>query len=162
MMGDDMAVRSGGMYGNPESQYTMARPSSSGSSPTFSPYQMFGKMVRAGIGMDAAVVQSGYEINQANLNLEALRKEREYNIENFEQNMADVLASNKMSFYASGLDLSSGTAANVMAANQGAMQKDLSMMAYNYDIQERNIKNAKKASKDRFKSNIISSVASIF
>ena len=108
------------------------------------------------------MTQNAYEEKQANLNLAALKKEREYNIENYEQLMADTLASNKLSFYSSGLDLSSGSAMSVMMSNQSALQRDLSMMNYNYEMRERSLENEKKASKDRLKGSIISSVASMF
>lgn len=160
MMGDEMAVRSGGMYGNPESNYTLATPSSGASG--FSPVAFAGKMFRVGASISAAMTQNAYEEKQANLNLAALKKEREYNIENYEQLMADTLASNKLSFYSSGLDLSSGSAMSVMMSNQSALQRDLSMMNYNYEMRERSLENEKKASKDRLKGSIISSVASIF
>ena len=98
-MGDDMAIRSGGMYGRPESKYTVATPStSSGSSAS-----VYGGVLKAGAGIFSAVQNYKTTTEQLNLNLEALQKERLYNVANFKQKMADTLASNKMSFYSSGI-----------------------------------------------------------
>ena len=169
MMGDEMAIRSGGMYGNPESQYTFAQPSSGGTSGFggggFSPIAVAGKLFN--IGQNIAAINSQYatEELQANLNLQALKEEREYNVKNFEQYMADTLASNKMSFYSSGLDISSGSAQDVMLNNQRALNEDLVRMTHNYDIQERNIREGMKASKSKRtaeSASAIASVASIF
>lgn len=159
MMGDDMAIRSGGMYGNPESKYTIATPSEPKS--WMSNASTYGGLLKAGAGMYSAITSYGAEMKQAHLNLESLRKERAYNVENFKQNMADTLAKNKMSFYASGLDMS-GTAMAVTMGNQSAMQDELNMMEYNYDIQEKNIKNSMKAAKRNLIGGIVGSVASVF
>lgn len=160
MMGDEMAVRSGGMYGNPESSYTLATPSSSGS--WVSSAASYGKVLKAGVGMYSALQGYKYAQKQASLNLESLRKEREYNIKNYEQNMADILATNKMSFYTSGLDLSSRTVTGMMETNRAALQEDLDMMKYNYDVEERSIQNQMKANKRKLVGDMVSSVVSIF
>lgn len=159
MMGDDMAIRSGGMYGNPESKYTIATPSEPNS--WMSNASTYGGLLKAGAGMYSAMQNYKYQQKQAELNLESLRKERAYNVENFKQNMADTLAKNKMSFYASGLDMS-GSAMAVTMSNQAAMRDELNMMEYNYDIQEKNIKNSMKAAKRNLIGGIVGSVASVF
>jgi hypothetical protein len=159
MMGDDMAVRSGGMYGRPESKYTIATPSQPSS--WMDSAATYGKVFKAGASMYSSLQNYKYQQKQAELNLEALQKERLYNVANFKQHMADTLASNKMSFYASGLDMT-GTAMAVTMGNQAALRDDLNMMEYNYDIQERNIKNSQKAAKRQLTGGIISSVASVF
>lgn len=160
MMGDEMAVRSGGMYGNPESSYTLATPSSSGS--WMSSAAPYGKVLKAGVSMYSALQSYKYSQKQSELNLEALQKEKLYNIENFEQKMADVLAGNKMSFYMSGVDYSSGTGARMLESNRYALQQDLDMMKYNYETREKSIRNEMKANKRNLTANIIGSVASIF
>lgn len=160
MMGDDMAIRSGGMYGNPESKYTIATPSTPSS--WMSNASIYGSLFKAGAGMFSAISNYNYEQTQAKLNLESLRKERDYNVANFKQQMADTLASNKMSFYSSGLDIKSGTAQDVINSNRHALQQDLAMMEYNYAIQEKNIKNSMKASKRNLIGNVVGSVASVF
>lgn len=159
MMGDDMAIRSGGMYGNPESKYTIATPSEPSS--WMSNASTYGSLFKAGAGMFSAISNYKYEQKQARLNLESLRKERDYNVANFKQQMADTLASNKTSFYASGLDMS-GTAMAVTMGNQSALRDELNMMEYNYAIQEKNIKNSMKASKRNLIGNVVGSVASVF
>lgn len=159
-MGDDMAIRSGGMYGRPESQYTIAMPSSSGS--WMSNASTYGGVLKAGFSMFSSLQNYKYEQKQANLNLEALRKEREYNVANFKQSMADTLAQNKMSFYASGLDYSTGTAQSVIMGNQSALRDELNMMEYNYAMKEKSLKNSKKASERNLVSNMIGSALSIF
>ena len=159
MMGDDMAIRSGGMYGNPESKYTIATPSEPSS--WMSNASTYGGLLKAGAGMFSAISNYKYEQKQARLNLESLRKERDYNVANFKQQMADTLASNKTSFYASGLDMS-GTAMAVTMGNQSALRDELNMMEYNYAIQEKNIKNSMKASKRNLIGNVVGSVASVF
>lgn len=155
-----MAIRSGGMYGRPESQYTIAMPSSSGS--WMSSASTYGSVLKAGFGMFSSLQNYKYEQKQANLNLEALRKEREYNVANFKQSMADTLAQNKMSFYASGLDYSTGTAQSVIMGNQSALRDELNMMEYNYAMKEKSLKNSKKASERNLMSNMIGSALSIF
>lgn len=147
MMGDDIAIRSGGMYGNPESKYTLATPTSNfGGVSAFSSALKFGRFA---LDAYSASKESQFAQKQGRLDLEALYKERDYNVANFKQQMADTLASNKMSFYASGLDYRYGTAQNVIKSNQTALQNDLEIMKYNYDIQERNIKNNMKAASRR-------------
>ena len=160
MMGDEMAVRSGGMYGNPESSYTLATPSSGGS--WMSSAASYGKVLKAGVSMYSALQGYKYSQKQSELNLEALQKEKLYNIENFEQKMADVLAGNKMSFYMSGIDYSSGTGARMLESNRYALQQDLDMMKYNYETKEKSIRNEMKANKRNLTANMIGSVASIF
>lgn len=158
MMGDDIAIRSGGMYGRPESQYTLARPSnssftwSSTSAPGFaSPFNVITKGIAAGINWE-------YKQDQLSNELKALNKEKQYNVKNFQQMMADTLASNKMSFYASGLEHGYGTAFNVTESNQRALKDDFNMMLYNYKIKEKNIHNAEKAADRQIVGDIISSV----
>lgn len=146
MMGDDMAIRSGGMYGASESAFTLATPSSGFGGAGFGGLLNFGK---GALGMYSAYKEGRYAYQQGKLDLEALYKERDYNIANFKQQMADTLASNKMSFYASGLDYKYGTPQNVIKSNQTALQNDLEIMKYNYDIKERNIRNEMEASSRR-------------
>lgn len=141
MMGDEMAVRSGGMYGNPESQYTLARPSSG-----FDYGQAFsaaGQIASAGGGIGSAIMKG----RQISSNIGSLIAEKNYNIKNYEQRIADTLASNKMSFYASGLDTNSGTPVDVMEQNRLAMEEDLARMAGDYIEKEKNLKRAKRASR---------------
>lgn len=154
-----MAIRSGGMYGRPESKYTVATPSAPSS--WMNNASTYGSVFKAGAGMYSSMVNYKYQQKQSELNLEALQKERLYNVANFKQQMADTLASNKMSFYSSGLDMT-GTAMAVTMGNQEALRDELNMMEYNYDIQERNIRNSQKAAKRQLVGNMIGSVASVF
>ena len=93
--------------------------------------------------------------------LESLRKEREYNLANFQQRIADTFAMNKASFYASGLDFS-GTALSVARENKRALTKDMRMMEYNYNVQEESLKEKQRASRNRLIGDIASSVLSAF
>ncbi len=161
MMGDDMAIRSGGMYGNPESAYTIARPVSNtqGFGEAITPMARFAK---ASLSITNAI--SNYETMQGQIDtdLATLRREKEYNVKNYKQNIADVMARNKMSFYASGLDIKSGTAQDVILGNRQAMEEDLGMMIHNYDIQEHTLKQKRKALRGNLVGDIASSVLSAF
>ena len=92
MMGDDMAIRSGGMYGNPAS------------SGGITPVARFAKM---GLNIGAAYGEYVANTMQIDRDLRALRREKEYNVKNFQQNMADTLSSNKLTLYESGLHIHS-------------------------------------------------------
>lgn len=97
--------------------------------------------VIGGIGrMQSAREQAKAQISQINNNIAALMEEKVYNTQNYQQFIADQLASNKMSFYASGLDYSSGTAKDVIMANKAASTADMNMMIRNYDTQIKNLK----------------------
>jgi hypothetical protein len=94
-----------------------------------------------GIGrVESAKAQTQAQIEQVNNNIAALMREKSYNVQNYQQFIADQLASNKMSFYASGLDYSSGTARDVIMANKAASTADMNMMVQNYDTQIKNLK----------------------
>lgn len=159
MMGDDMAIRSGGMYGNPESQYTLAQPTSSFS--WGSALQTGGSVLKAGVGMASAIMNYGATAKQLSMDLQSLAKEREYNVANYKQNIADTFAKNKASFYASGLDFS-GTAKSVAEENRRAMTEDLRMMEYNYDMRKKSLKQQQKANERNLYTGIASSVLSVF
>lgn len=161
MMGDDMAIRSGGMYGNPESAYTIARPVSftQASGGGITSVTRFAKM---GLNIGAAYGEYLANTMQIDKDLRALRREKEYNVKNFQQKMADTLASNKMSFYASGLDIKSGTAQDVMISNREALQEDLEMLTYNYGVQEEALKRRRRDLKSKLALDVGSSVLSMF
>ena len=159
MMGDDMAIRSGGMYGNPESNYTLAKPVSStgwGSS-----LQTYGSVLKAGAGMFSSLMSYGAQQKQTEMDLQTLQKEKLYNLKNFQQTIADTFAKNKASFYASGLDFT-GTALSVARENRRALTEDMRMMEYNYEMQERSLREKQKANKRNLYSNIAGSVLSVF
>ena len=140
-MGDDMAIRSGGMYGNPESVYTNAMPVSRFSG-AGSRVGKFGSILNMfGTGVNAVA-----DIKQLREKERTLEDEKQYNLKNYQQVIADTLAKNKMSFYSSGLDIHSGTAQDVMLSNTRALQEDMGIMQRNYDVQ---IENAKEAARAR-------------
>lgn len=93
-----------------------------------------------------------------NSSIRALKKERDYNIKNFRQGMADTLAANKMSFYASGLE-QEGTALNITTSNQIALGEDLKYMedVYKQELHQLNVQ--KKANKRALIGNVVGSVA---
>lgn len=160
MMGDDMAIRSGGMYGNPESKYTLATPVSRGSS-WAGGLQTAGSVLKAGAGIFGSVMQYGAERKQSEMDLRTLQMEKLYNLKNFQQTIADTFAQNKASFYASGLDFT-GTALSVARENKRALTEDMRMMEYNYNMKEKSIRESQKASERNLWGNIASSVLSIF
>ena len=80
------------------------------------------------------------EGKQLGLNLKSLLDEKKYNLQNFQQRIADTIASNKMSFYSSGLDINSGTAASVMRSNENALLADYGMMERDYETREKSLR----------------------
>lgn len=159
MMGDDMAIRSGGMYGNPESAYTIAKPTAGTS--WAGGLQTAGSVLKAGAGMFGSLMAYGAQQKQTEMDLQTLQKEKLYNLKNFQQTIADTFAMNKASFYASGLDFT-GTALSVARENKRALTEDMRMMEYNYDMQERSLREKQKANKRNLYTNIASSVLSVF
>lgn len=159
MMGDDMAIRSGGMYGNPESKYTLANPNVGSS--WAGGLQTVGSVFKAGAGMFGSLLSYGAQQKQTEMDLQTLQKEKLYNLKNFEQTIADTFAKNKASFYASGLDFT-GTALSVARENRRALTEDMRMMEYNYEMQERSLREKQKANKRNLYSNIAGSVLSVF
>jgi hypothetical protein len=144
MMGDEMAVRSGGMYGNPESSFTNAMPSSSfgGAGTVFSG---MGQL----LNMWGTAVKHKAEMKQLRNNQRLLELEKQYNLENFQQKIADTVAENKMSFYSSGLDIA-GSAQDVITSNRRALEKDMGIMQRNYDVQIENLQRQQKAKRIGF------------
>lgn len=165
MMGDDMAIRSGGMYGNPESAYTIARPivnsTGFGGSGMGAGLSWVAKGAKISMGLVGAGLQYNAEMSQITRDLETLRKEREYNLTNFKQRIADTFAMNKASFYASGLDFT-GTALSVARENKRALTKDMRMMQYNYQAQEESLKEKESAARHNRIANIASSILGAF
>ena len=163
-MGDDMAIRSGGMYGNPESAYTIARPriSGFGGGGFGAGLSWIATGARIGLGIGSALGNYWSRQSQIDKDLQTLRREKEYNVKNYKQNIADVMARNKMSFYASGLHIKSGTAQDVILGNKQAMEEDLGMMVHNYDIQEQTLKQKRKALRGNLVEDIASSVVNAF
>lgn len=144
MMGDEMAVRSGGMYGNPESQYTLATPSS-GFGGAGTVVSSMGKLAN----MWGTAVAHKAEQRQLRNNQRLLELEKQYNLENFQQKIADTVAENKMSFYSSGLDIA-GSAQDVITSNRRALEKDMGVMQRNYDVQIENLQAKRKANRIKF------------
>lgn len=144
MMGDEMAVRSGGMYGNPESQYTLATPSS-GFGGAGTVVSSMGKLAN----MWGTSVAHKAEMRQLRNNQRLLELEKQYNLENFQQKIADTVAENKMSFYSSGLDIA-GSAQDVITSNRQALEKDMGVMQRNYDVQIENLQAKKRAKRIGF------------
>lgn len=160
MMGDDMAVRSGGMYGNPESQYTLAQPSSGGSWANYG--SAFGRIVKTGLNLYANRETYKARSKQLAMDYAAVQEEKNYNLRNYSQYIADTLANNKMSFYASGLDINSGTPANVLESNRVAMTEDWQMMKKNYNRELARIESQQKANKRTYLINQASAILSVF
>lgn len=141
-MGDDMAIRSGGMYGNPESAYTLAKPVAGAA--MASGIKMAGAAISAGAGMIGGIIGYNAQMKQIQTNLQVLQQEKQYNLKNYKQAIADTFAQNKASFYASGLDFT-GTALSVARENKRAMTEDMRMMEYNYDMQKKSLNQQRRA-----------------
>lgn len=90
--------------------------------------------------------------------IKALKAERDYNVKNFRQGMADTLAANKMSFYSSGLE-QKGTAQQVTASNLNALQDDLKYMQDTYEQQIKQLKIQQKANKRKLIGDIVGTTA---
>ena len=112
---------------------------------------MFGGPVGAAVGIAGSLIGGFGRVKSANAQIDAqlmqiendimaLNAEKAYNVKNYQQFIADQLASNKISFYSSGLDYTSGTARNVIESNRKASVEDMNMMARNYDTQIKNLK----------------------
>lgn len=160
MMGDEMAVRSGGMYGNPESNYTLATPSSMSSWRGYAGTAT--SFVKAGLNLYANRQAYKAQSKQLAMDYASIQEEKTYNLRNYEQYISDTLANNKMSFYASGLDINSGTPANVLESNKVAMTEDWQMMRRNYNRQLASIENQQKANKRTHLVNQASAILSVF
>lgn len=159
-MGDEMAIRSGGMYGNPESQYTKAMPSSGGSWQSYG--SAFGSFAKMGLNLYGNREAYKATSKQLAMDYAAIQEEKNYNLRNYSQQIADTLASNKMSFYASGLDINSGTPSSVLESNRLAMTEDWQMMKKNYDRQLASIANQQKANKRTHLINQASAILGVF
>jgi hypothetical protein len=160
MMGDDMAIRSGGMYGNPESAYTVAKPISNFGSMrgglTFA-----GRFGKAALNLSGTILDYQATSKQIAQDLETLRREKEYNVKNFQQRIADTFAMNKASFYASGLDFS-GTAKAVTLANKQALSEDLQITIANYGAQEKTLRAKQSANMRNLWGGVADSIISMF
>lgn len=159
MLGDDMAILSGGMYGNPESAYTSAIPGSVSATGAYKRAAGVGlKTVDAGLNMFGALKDYGANAKQIQANINALREEKAYNVKNYQQYIADQLASNKFSFYSSGLDINTGTARAVIEANRAASTEDMNMMIRQYDTDLKSLKEKRKANETNLMFNMASTV----
>lgn len=146
MIGDDMAVLSGGMYGASESDYTRAIPSFISQAGKNAIYAGAGaKILGRGVGLFGIATSARAENKQYNANIRALQEEKRYNVANYEQYIADMIASNKMSFYSSGLDYNTGTARDVIENNRQAATADMNRMIKNYDTQIKSLKQQRDA-----------------
>ena len=139
-----MAILSGGMYGNPESQYTRAMPIGL-SDKIMSGVSIGGNILNAGLSFYKKGL--GYKAidEQIGADLLALEVEKAYNVKNYKQSIADTLASNKISFYSSGLDINTGTARSVIESNRSAGIDDMQQMINMYDTKIKNLKDQRNA-----------------
>jgi len=93
-----------------------------GSASLFSPI-----MAGVGVGMSLIgnVLGNSAKNKQIDSSIRALRSELGWNTKIMQQNMVDTMASNKMSFWGSGLQIGSGTAAKVIENNQQVLGNEL-------------------------------------
>ena len=148
MVGDsNMYGKSGGMYGNPALIGSVTDPMQVMSANNQIPIGGFGVVgkVVSGIGrVGEAMATAQSQIDQLSNNIHALEVEKAYNVKNYKQQIADTLASNKISFYSSGLDINTGTARNVIESNRTAGLEDLEQMEANYTMQIKNLQTQRK------------------
>ena len=156
-----MYGKSGGMYGNPSLIGSATDPmqvmSASNQIPTGNLGLVAG-IVGTGAKMFGAL--QGYKAKQKQneIDYQTLMRERDYNIKNYEQFIADQLASNKISFYASGLDYKTGSARAVIESNRAASTEDMNVMKYNYDMKLKSLKEQRKANEYGLITDMISTV----
>ena len=129
---------------------------SSGMMNTLSGISLGTNIIGAGLNIYGKHLEYRAIDDQIGADLHALEVEKAYNVKNFKQRIADTLASNKISFYSSGLDINTGTARNVIESNRTAGLEDLEQMkdtlysdvdnfwSYNVLKQELENKNTKK------------------
>jgi hypothetical protein len=155
-----MYGKSGGMYGNPALIGSATDPMQVMSATNQIPLGI-GKLseVFAKGGKMFGLLQSyGAAQKQNEMDYQTLMRERDYNIKNYEQAIADQLASNKISFYASGLDYKTGSARAVIESNRAASTEDMNVMKYNYDMKLKSLKEQRKANEYGLISDMISTV----
>lgn len=99
-----------------------ALPEAAGAASLFSPI-----IAGAGIGLSLIgnVFGNKAQNKQIDANIKSLRSELAWNTKVMQQNMVDTMASNKMSFWGSGLNINTGTASQVIANNQQVLGGEL-------------------------------------
>jgi hypothetical protein len=103
------------------------------------------------MGVSTAVSLVGNVLNNKAQNkaiegsISALRSELSFNTGVMKQNMVDTMASNKMSFFSSGLDTNTGTAAQVTMSNNQVLQRNLQHYKENMNQQISNLASQKKS-----------------
>ena len=156
-----MYGKSGGMYGNPDLIGSATDPmqvmSAGNEIPSFNLGSVSG-IFSKGAKMFGALQSYGAKQKQNEIDTQTLMKERDYNIKNYEQFIADQLASNKISFYASGLDYKTGTARSVIESNRAASTEDMNVMKYNYNMRLKSLKEQRKANEYGLITDMVSTV----
>lgn len=97
-------------------------PEAAGAASLFSPI-----VAAAGIGLSLVgnIFGNKAQNKQIDANIKSLRSELAWNTKVMQQNMVDTMASNKMSFWGSGLQIGTGTAAKVIENNQKVLGNEL-------------------------------------
>ena len=151
---------SGGMYGNPDLIGSATDPMQVMSATNQIPVPISGLATVVGKGFEMFGNLQAYKAKQKQneIDTQTLMRERDYNIKNYEQFIADQLASNKISFYASGLDYKTGTARSVIESNRAASTEDMNVMKYNYDMKLKSLKEQRKANEYGLITDMISTV----
>lgn len=156
-----MYGKSGGVYGNPDLIGSATDPMQVMSAGNQIPSFNFGglsSVIKTGAKMFGTLQSYGATQKQNEMDTQTLMKERDYNIKNYEQFIADQLASNKISFYASGLDYKTGTARSVIESNRAASTEDMNVMKYNYDMKLKSLKEQRKANETNLYTDMISAI----
>lgn len=85
--------------------------------------------IMAGVGVGMSLIGNVFgnkaRNKQIDSSIRALRSELAWNTKVMQQNMVDTMASNKMSFWGSGLQIGTGTAAKVIENNQQVLGNEL-------------------------------------
>lgn len=85
--------------------------------------------IMAGVGVGMSLIGNVFgnkaQNKQIDASIRSLKSELAWNTKVMQQNMVDTMASNKMSFWSSGLQIGTGTAAKVIENNQQVLGNEL-------------------------------------
>lgn len=103
--------------------------------------------VSAVTGVASGIFSASANRQAARANMKAIKSESAWNIGVMKRNKEDVLQQNFLQSYASGIDYSTGSTAEVIENNQEVLQREIDFQKEQYDIA---YKTAKAQSKQRY------------
>lgn len=98
-----------------------------------------------GLGLIGGFFGNKAQNKQIDANIKSLRSELAWNTKVMQQNMVDTMASNKMSFWGSGLNINTGTASQVIANNQQVLGGELQHYQKSVQQQIKNLASQRKS-----------------